>query len=130
MTDARNIMAPHKEQDGWVYVRVRKLRKLGPLCRPGFHFLRAGMSHRKQDHLIYAEDPPESRTVSSRRVERDVETGDFLRVCRAEGLDVRTWCGIKGDLCYTGEWWAIENEEQGYPTLRIAYFRYKAAHHD
>lgn len=94
------ILAPHKEQDGWVYVRVAR-------CEAWFaRFL----------DLDYS---PERRIISSRRVEQDVETGDYLRLCDDEGA----WVVRKA-----GEW-AVSGKG-GYAsgtTLREAYHRYKNA---
>jgi len=69
-----NILAPHKEQDGWVYVRT-----LAKAVRPWRHFAHApaisGAPERAQGApfgaaILYDEDRPESRRISSRMASR------------------------------------------------------------
>lgn len=114
------ILAPHKEQDGWVYARVAR-------CEAWFaRFL----------DLDYS---PERRIISSRRVEEAVETMDYLKRCADEDLDVRCWGAVfngeKEKLLMndTGLWWVVWKPSRkkampnGSPTLREAYHRYKNA---
>lgn len=111
------ILAPHKEQDGWVYVRVAR-------CEAWFaRFL----------DLDYS---PERRIISSRRVEEAVETMDYLKRCADDGLAVM-WHPLSA-AWYIGHgsdmWFQMSQEERdaspgclsGY-TLREAYHRYKNA---
>ena len=145
MTDARNIMAPHGEQDGWVYVRVKKWAILPASGRfqffrqPGsFPCDRCGTPSSWPGALCgfnYCDrDFPNARIISSRRVEGDVETGDFLRVCANEALDAlhtgHGWLVTPLDLNYNVTLGEMIDAGEYAPTLRVAYFRYKAAHHD
>ena len=103
----RKILAPHKEQDGWVYVRVNK----NPLL------------HRDGTRVTYNDQPSYRRIISSRRVEQAVETWDYLQRCAEDGLYV--WQPSRPTKEYA---WAVGsngNEGQG-GTLREAYHRYKA----
>ena len=114
----RKILAPHKEQDGWVYVRVNK----NPLL------------HRDGTRVTYNDRPSYRRIISSRRVEQAVETWDYLQLCAEEGLRAV----FNGYLQYAdrrGGWYVMDavesavttqaNSESG-TTLREAYHRYKA----
>lgn len=112
--NAKEIMPPHKEQSGWVYVRVRRLT--------GFYrgFF-TSFCRQLTGAFNYGDKYPTERIISSRRVEHDVETGDFLRVCAEEGL---------GADFYQGNWivWGLDCRKSPWsPTLRQAYFRYRAA---
>jgi hypothetical protein len=79
------ILAPHKEQDGWVYVRVSRTPQPDDM------------------HLSYSDSAPSRRIISSRRVERAVETDDFLRLCAEEGIVAqRGGVGLAGG--YIDEW--------------------------
>lgn len=123
------ILAPHTEQDGWVYVRVerKKLRfprrweaSISLYGIPGFAAGDEGNSPE-----AYSDDRIGSRIISSRRAERAVETDDFLRLCAEEGLRV-----VRSGHCLE---WAVFDEFSQHPeivigskTLREAYYRYRA----
>jgi len=77
----------------------------------------------------YEEWHPERRLITSRRVERAVETDDFLRLCAEEGLMVQVTRGrwYVHPFYYTFTY-ANELGEAGEgATLREAYYRYHAA---
>jgi len=114
------VLAPHPKQDGFVYIRVprgvtrwfdekRTLAKV-PLVAWG-------------NAVAYLDDMPESRTISSRRVEENVEMGDFLAKCADEGMfvgfdpsgDVKVQSPLDKYRVHTA------------PTLREAYYRARAA---
>lgn len=112
----KKVLAPHKEQDGWVYARFPRkwlniIRDYGYYAHPGPNFPR----------IAYEEWTPDNRLITSRRVERAVETDDFLRLCAEEGLaavlDRARWTVYDSCISYTG----------GGATLREAYYRYHAA---
>lgn len=136
------ILAPHKEQNGWVYVRV-------PKDLVGIEGLMDGADYytAHTDHGFLVVDNGEeygygyddtrtgSRVVSSRRVEEAVETADYLKRCEEEGLvavfdysdgwhvglHTRSVAPLGGQRV-TGA--------HGYssaPTLREAYWRFKNA---
>lgn len=117
----KKVLAPHKEQDGWVYWRVnpRRCRNLGI----GVTFTVSRRGCEESSHPVYHDDRPGSRIISSRRVERAVELDDFLKLCAEEGLFV----GIEPDGEVT-----LQGVSDGYfvhhgKTLREAYYRYHAA---
>jgi len=121
-----NILAPHKEQDGWVYVRT-----LAKAVRPWRHFAHApaisGAPERAQGApfgaaILYDEDRPESRRISSRRVEKAVENDDYLKRCTDEGLFVKF--SPFGEVTVQGP--LDEYVPHEAPTLHEAYYRYKA----
>ena len=108
----KRIHAPHKEQNGWRYVRVPSV-----IARQ------------------YPDDLPGSRMRTSRRAEEDFETGDFLRLCAEEGLHV-AWHPDDGPELthYMKKWergWCVfmvgQSDTSYAPTLREAYYRYHAA---
>ena len=150
----RKILAPHKGQDGWVYVRVRRCDPFGdgtvddmgnqqfeqPLrlrhryadgspAEPSVGWLPGGG---------YYDGLPHSRIISSKRVEEDVETGDYLKRCAEDGLTairhdgqwaVGLWCAALPT--WPEGFYMVEANGGGVvgcaPTLRGAYFRYHAA---
>lgn len=125
----KRILAPHKEQDGWRYVRVpssivsplgapreseevfaARLSLTNSIAAPGLE------THLE---LSYRDDVPCHRIISSRRVEEAVETADFLRLCAEEGMSA----------CYLRDHWLVYSAGPGQAsgtTLRTAYYRYKA----
>lgn len=112
------ILASHKEQDGWVYVRTHKGRSKTCLDSP------LKVSGRG---VRYDDDTPGSRMISSRRVEEAVETYDYLKRCSDEGLTAAQW-----PTCTVGDRWRVFPADasvaigEGGGTLREAYHRYKA----
>jgi len=126
------ILAPHKEQDGWRYVRVpssivsplgapresdevvfaARLSLTNSIATPGLE------THLE---LSYRDDVTCHRIISSRRVEEAVETADFLKRCADEGL-VASWIR---------DYWLVyelaEPPQATGNTLREAYYRYHAA---
>ena len=139
------ILAPHKEQDGWRYIRVQSSITMANskthlnatrVFRAALTITSSFMDGAAGDlKLSYRDDEPWSRIISSRRVEQDVETGDFLRLCADEGLEVR--CGYRifdnADLTRPLLGWAVwdGHMKRATPpiksrTLREAYHRYHA----
>jgi len=140
----KKILAPHKEQDGWVYVRLAK----SILSTEPLHLAPDDdpidiidvIEDGDDEYIIdfaYFDDRPGSRIISSRRVELAVETDDFLRLCAEEGL----WAGMDcaGDWCVAKSGTTVGNFLTGPirvefrsevavgATLREAYYRYHAA---
>jgi hypothetical protein len=129
----KQILAPHKEQDGFVYIRVPsgitrwfdQKRTLAPTPLVVW-----------RDTVAYLDRLSESRTISSRRVEEAVETADYRKRCAEEGL---------GAYANTDGSWTVgrqvfENESLNagrcapliFPrrwgrTLREAYYRFRTA---
>lgn len=134
----RKILAPHKEQDGWVYVRMMRVNEPGEtiegFASNGSQYFRVLLEKsRKLLDIAPADDIPESRIISSRRVEEAVETYDFLKLCAEEGLYVHhspanfQSFGNKGPWCVSSTAiWHKEKFAIG-ETLRSAYFRFNAA---
>ena len=119
---SRLPMRPHKEQDGWRYVRV-SLYKTPRQQRYGVGNLIPGSG--LGDFVAYYHDHdehPNARVISSRRVEEAVETADYLKMCADEGLHA-----LQASI---GRGWLVYHPERPYqdsaPTLRAAYHRYKA----
>ena len=133
------ILAPHRVQDGWRYVRVpssivsplgapresdevvfaARLSLTNSIATPGLE------THLE---LSYRDDVPCHRIISSRRVEEAVETTDFLKLCAEEGLTVTKFPLIRNaDMRWRVEAYT-DVEPAGYgDTLRSAYYRYHAA---
>lgn len=121
-----NPRAPHKEQDGWVYIRVKK-------GRPKIRYNRSSREAYVGvvgciGPLFYDDTLRGSRVISSRRVERAVETDDFLRLCQQEGLTA-----MLGGL--SGKWMVYDShgaeDHMGWgKTLREAYYRHRAMRGD
>ncbi len=124
----KGILAPHKDQNGYVYIRVLKWgKRFLPHALPdtGFGRLCAAMSS-----AFYRDDNPDQRIISSRRVEEAVETMDFLKRCHEESLSVQTW-PVWGKTNWVvfpmGPTGSSTAGMETYPTLREAYYRYHAA---
>lgn len=127
----RKILAPHKEQDGWAYWRVRvttvKNAANTPTTNPLWLVKKDTLECVKASDIGlavgYSDDSPGSRIISSRRVEEAVETYDFLKLLTSEGLYASYWPD--------GEW-LVSNTGVGVgvaasgATLREAYYRHKA----
>ena len=136
--EPRKILAPHKEQDKYLYIRVPKWC-LGTIFNGApFSPLSIGEVFTdvevmpRAEGCVYDDDFKGSRIISSRRVEQDVETGDFLRGCADEGLKVIFYanggCDVLAPRPGSTSW---EVNRGSGATLREAYFRYKAkAAHD
>ena len=126
----RKILAPHKEQDGWVYWRVKvttgKNAANAPTINPLWLVKKDTLECVKASDIGlgvgYSDDTPGSRIISSRRVEEAVETADFLKLLTSEGLYAAYWPDAR---------WMVADESIGSgmfgTTLREAYYRYKAA---
>ena len=125
------VLAPHNEQDGWVYWRVRattgKNAANAPTVNPLWLIRKDTLDFVKASDLGiaigYLDITPTSRIIASRRVERAVERDDFLKLCAEEGLFV----GIEPDGEVT-----LQGVSDNYfvhhgKTLREAYYRYHAA---
>jgi hypothetical protein len=113
------ILAPHPKQDGFVYIRVPsgitrwfdQKRTLAPTPLVVW-----------RDTVAYLDRLSESRTISSRRVERAVENDGYLAKCAEEDLGV---VFMEGYWTVAARW---PRETVGRAkTLREAYYRYKAA---
>lgn len=93
MSKNRRIIAPHKEQDGWVYVRARRCKWQSPVMAGMLSIFRPEIQRRPRvtiDRYDYEFAPsdsmPGSRIISSRKVEEAVETADWLKRCAEEGM--------------------------------------------
>lgn len=96
---SRRVLAPHKEQDGWCYIRVPN----------------AAM------RMVYQDVNPEDRVISSRRVEEAVEIADYLKLCHQNGYAaIMTIPGTWRVLNRTGKTCSA-------PSLREAYHRMRQA---
>ncbi len=151
----KRILAPHKEQDGWVYWRVRPARPSNSDARvrnwtvvyreDGANTWKSIPLTEDKTGLGYYDELPGSRIISSRRVERAVENDDYLRLCAEEGLSVYYFTKPSGyEYRANGtpveypNWivakWKDEFEYEATgdpaPTLREAYHRYKAVADD
>lgn len=131
MSELTKVLAPHKEQDGWMYWRVRattgKNAANAPQCNPLWLVRKDTLECVKASDIGiavgYLDLTPTSRIIASRRVERAVERDDFLKLCSEEGLFVmiQPW----GEVI-------VQGVRDGYTvhrgkTLREAYYRYHAA---
>jgi len=148
-----SILAPHKEQDGWVYVRVPSgyarptfPRAVDFVTRKGLPGLSIGFDSKTFEtapmiHVAYDDVAPTQRVISSRRVEEAVENEDYLAKCAGEGLVAvftqrNEWAvGMYTATGQSGVGITTVGAHSGYdghaiacaPTLREAYYRYKAA---
>jgi hypothetical protein len=136
----RKILAPHKEQRGWVYVRVPSgyarpdmPESVNIVTRPPG--LAIGIDSRTfkskpELHVAYNDTPSTQRIISSRRVEEAVETADYLKRCADEGLRVQRefdeWVVCRVERTPGTPVQYIRGTGVG-ATLREAYFRYHAA---
>ena len=126
----RKILAPHKEQDGWVYVRVPRTYLGEPLpgmrAVPPTEDLPTPMKLYKFPgpgtyEVGYPDTDPGSRVISSRRVEEALETAAFLKLCAEEELYAAYWPHSHWLVA------ALNTGNRGSgTTLREAYYRYKA----
>lgn len=126
----RKILAPHREQEGWVYWRLRattgKNAANAPTTNPLWLVKKDTLECVKASDIGlavgYSDDTPGSRIISSRRVEEAVETYDFLKMLTSEGLYASCWPD--------GEWLVAPAYHRSVTgigtTLREAYYRYKA----
>ena len=128
----RPILKPHHEQDGWVYVRVgRETLDASDQADDRFQTSRNGLLLNSiampgpRIRTAYNDDADGARVISSRKTEEAVETWEYLQRCEEEGLRVVR----SGGCCL----WAVFSEHAeapkwvgGCPTLREAYWRYKA----
>ncbi len=126
----RRILAPHKEQNGWVYVRVpsRVVCERGRAPRMGCDPLGVFMvkaAFGGGAFIRYPDDVPNSRTISSRRVEEAVETADYLKRCAEEMLEA-SYCGGSKRWTVRAASVNVIQIRHG-DTLREAYWRYKNA---
>lgn len=120
------VLKPHQEQEGWVYVRVKKVVSpfgdpwewLPRVVSPGDYVAEYNEYHDKAEN---------ARIISSRRVEEAVETADFLKKCAEEGLLVVAYPDGKWDVAarYPDRTW--RSNLPHCLTLREAYFRYHQA---
>ena len=133
------ILAPHKEQNGWRYVRVpssivtplgapresdevvfaARLSLINSIATPG---------PEARLELSYRDDVPCHRIISSRRVEEAVETADFLKLCDEEGLVVMKFPPpLKAGMRWRVDKYGDTAVYAYGTTLREAYYRCKAA---
>lgn len=152
----KRILAPHKEQDGYVYIRVyRDSRRHADAIEHGFtqenviDFV-ANAKDRDTDpehwtfpkaHVRYYDTWEEDRIISSRKVEQAVETWEYLERCREEHLvaqmlgwgEKSAWSVSRnggGAFTSDGDGGCTIRYKGGFsiaPTLREAYRRYKNA---
>lgn len=103
-------MKPHKDQDGFKYIRVKTFGK----DKRGNEVIIPGK-------LSYNDNKESwTRIISSERVERAVQTDDYLRRCHDEGLTALRF----RDGC----WMVNDRDAMGIgDTLREAYGDYRAA---
>lgn len=129
------ILAPHKMQDGYVYLRLR-VRRRGA---NGGVFVKL-MRDIPGDIIGYLDNRPSQRIISSRRVEEAVETADYLKRCAEEGLSAYWMTKPRGSEytvdgktevpypCWVIERWTDEVTIDGRcgaaSTLREAYWRF------
>jgi len=135
----RKILAPHKEQDGWVYVRVRKVgepfRSTTVMGRRVSAILfQTAWDVSMRVHCIY-HDTDRFRIISSRKTEEAVETWEYLKRCEDEGIQVTRWAdeyrnGKRYPILESRRWTVNGDGRHGDffngATLREAYHRYKA----
>ena len=137
----RAPLAPHAEQDGWRYVRVRDWRSLiSPRRNPKYVFSFAqrvrgkGKCGEFTNFVSQYDDSFDgSRIISSRRVEEAVETADYLKRCAEAELNATyfnsypngrgKWCVFSASL----DKWRVGDDHVWGDTLREAYWRYKNA---
>lgn len=112
----RRILKPHKEQDGYIYCRFKRK---GWVWDEAILDISDGLVSTYNDRL------PNSRTISSRKVEEAVETWEYLQRCVEEGLEVLyhhySWYVQSED--YEGDAVLNPGSSQG-DTLREAYGRH------
>lgn len=125
----RKILAPHKEQDGWRYWRVRvappaqgakRVRNweiVSPTADGRWHALPMD----DDLGLAYRDDIPGSRIISSRKVEQAVETWEYLERCVDEGLEVL----LTSSACWRVYRFDSRPTAHG-ASLREAYHRFRA----
>jgi hypothetical protein len=123
------ILAPHKEQQGWRYVRVRWTGSPWTDDQPLQALVTSQWALNNARCIAYNDSAAGSRIISSRRVEEAVEIYDYLKLCAEEGLTARFFrpnvYGWDG-----GYRWAVGTRFLSGDTLREAYHRYKAANDD
>ena len=128
----KKILAPHKEQDGTVYLRVMRIPKPNAVATmprvypeeeyvPGPDYFIPTRSGRGIV-VSYGDSMKVSRTISSRRVEEAVEMADYLKLCADEGLRVTFF----GDLVVPQWMVSGRGDYRMAATLREAYWRYKS----
>lgn len=150
------ILGPHKEQEGWRYIRVpssfttpfpEDRERPEPRLRvTGLGFLNAEVYGDKSNpkrgviEVAYRDEVPGTRIISSRRVEEAVETADYLKRCADEGLpagmvlEYGPLLEADGDPGHlrrdvAGWCWRVSSSASHAtgPTLREAYHRHKAS---
>lgn len=136
----KKVLAPHKDQDGWAYVRVRRDDPFGEghvdaLGNARFESpMRSRCRYPNGDDAgtsigftapVYYNDSvfPDSRIISSRRVERAVETDDFLRLCAKEQMTLTIHPDMDVWLQGPDDNYAVHKGR----SIREAYYRYYAA---
>ena len=68
MKVAKKVLAPHREQNAYVYVRVKRLED--------------ALYSNAAEAIFYPDNMKTNRTIASRRVEAGVEVIDYLKLCR------------------------------------------------
>jgi hypothetical protein len=120
------ILAPHKEQERYVYVRMWKEGSY--TLTSSRHLVEDGRVPVMSTVFGYSDDQPDQRVIASKRVEEAVETYDYLKKCEDEGL----WCDrcpVVGEVQWS-VWRDVETKlttMRWGATLREAYHRYHAA---
>jgi hypothetical protein len=110
MRVAKCVLKPHSEQNGYVYLRVKRVTLWDTLGRY-IAFVGNQLSE-------YYDDFNGSRIISSRRVEEGVEIRDLLRLCDKDQLSVYHYNG----------WWTVADTfdnriKESSKSLREAYYR-------
>ena len=121
------ILAPHREQEGWVYVRVCKRfpRAFGGYTPEWIGWVEWPGEFEPEINR-YCDEVPNARIISSRKAEEAVETWEYLQRCAEEGLtatlySIGSW--VVGEWAYAdGKYETFSN---GCTTIREAYHRYK-----
>lgn len=108
-------LAPHEDQDGWLYIRVKQHPSGWGPTKP---YGRSGLAIQSPNSIeggcrptSYVDSLDESRIIASARVERAVENDDILRLCAERHIvvtydpTVGAWpWGLRGEgLITSGE---------------------------
>lgn len=132
---SHRIQSPHKQQDGWAYIRVEKdgITDQGNQAYPfdeygGQTHFDGSFKYARSEQCVYDDEASYSRVISSRKVEEAVETLEYLRLCAFHGL-AATYLSVS--VWVVGEWHYVGGEYYGGyregKTLREAYWRFKNA---
>jgi len=131
------ILAPHKNQEGFVYIRVRRVvdRAATPPKWDGC-FYRVPTRDKLIGPVGYPDDARGSRIISSSKAELGAETLDYLQRCTEEGLHaIHRPNSVNPGWGKWFEGWTVFVPGEGfsgkdltYPTLKEAYTLYHKEH--